>query len=255
MGSLLSGSATCATRQSSRRVINSLEKEASHLVDRQSRTRPALHVHHPGTPYTPAQSGDYPSYAGRYLSQYQYPRDRHFMDLLRLEPGGVRGPSYPAVRKGSHHVGRQHSAYRVHHLQRPECRQGLLAARSKSRDGERTSHGGFAIHSQATSAGGAASSNHQLQRLECANPAAWGLGEGSERAAIERLQFELHSPAAHHGAGCCCSFSVWRQTASDHGQYGPEAHAVERPLAERCFGGADGAKHGVALRHRKDRTE
>ena len=75
------------------------------------------------------------------------------LDLLGLEPGGVRGPGYPAVRKGSHHAGRQHSAYRVDHLQRPECRQGLLAARSESRYGERTSDGGFAIHSPATSSG------------------------------------------------------------------------------------------------------
>ena len=40
------------------------------------------------------------------------------MDLHRPESGRVRGPGYPAVRKGSNNAGRQHSAYRVHHIQR-----------------------------------------------------------------------------------------------------------------------------------------
>jgi multidrug efflux pump subunit AcrB len=61
----------------------------------------------------------------------------------------------------------------------------------KSRDGERTSHGGTTIHHQATSAGGAAVSNHQLHCLECADPAAWVSGKGLNEQQLNdyRLNF------------------------------------------------------------------
>ena len=63
-----------------------------------------------------------------------------------------------------------------------------LQPRGKLRHCERPEHAASQFYSQAAAAGGPAAADHQLQRVECAHPAARYIGRGAERAAVERLQ-------------------------------------------------------------------
>ncbi len=164
------------------------------------------------------------------------------MDLLRLlNPQEFEGSSYRFVRKGS--WGRWSTTFSI---SESTTYNGLnvvkvyFAARSKSRYGQRmvtaafcnSFSGIFRRESSLPEIINFSASSVPILQLGI-------LGEGSERAVIERLQFELHPPTANHSAGFCSSSSLWRKQRQTCVNMDLKTHAVERPRAERSFGGID----------------
>ena len=90
-----------------------------------------------------------------------------------LNPEEMEGRITTVYERVSDHAGRQYPAHRIDHLQRPGDRQDLPAARRQPRHRQRAGDGRFADSAAPAAARHAAAADHQLQRVERADPAAW----------------------------------------------------------------------------------